>query len=153
FTRSAFLVTIAIALLSAPAVVLAEQLPIRHYGVYEGLPHSTVRCIFQDSRGYLWIGTADGLARFDGYKFTTYDKSDGLGHTFITSIAEDPHGRVWIATNGGGLACFIDWAPQNVSLADLAAQPARRKFVSFKLADHAGANRVNAVLPDQHDQL
>jgi len=66
----------------------AEQLPLRHYGVYEGLPHSNVSCVFQDSRGYLWIGTGDGLGRFDGYRFTTYDTGDGLGHTFINAITE-----------------------------------------------------------------
>jgi ligand-binding sensor domain-containing protein/two-component sensor histidine kinase len=140
------------ALLSWPHAASAEQLPLRHYGVYEGLPHSTVRCILQDSRGYLWIGTADGLARFDGYTFTTYDTADGLGHSFINSIAEDHHGRVWIATNGGGVSCFIDWAPQAVSTGE-AATAATRKFVTFKIADQRESNRVNALRFDLNDLL
>lgn len=135
------------------AYLSAEQLPLRHYGVYEGLPHSTVKCILQDSRGYLWIGTADGLARFDGYRFTTYDTSDGLGHSFINSIAEDHQGRVWIATNGGGVSCFIDCVPQTVSIGNVADKAARQKFVSFRLTDQPEANRVNAVLSDSDDRL
>jgi ligand-binding sensor domain-containing protein/signal transduction histidine kinase len=141
------------AVLLCGSYVSAEQLPLRHYGVYEGLPHSTVKCILQDSRGYLWIGTADGLARFDGYRFTTYDTSDGLGHSFINSIAEDRQGRVWIATNGGGVSCFIDWAPQTLFATDVAANPSRQKFVSFRLTDQPESNRVNAVLFDSDDRL
>jgi two-component sensor histidine kinase/streptogramin lyase len=144
---------LAAALLSWPHSALAEQLPLRHYGVYEGLPHSTVQCILKDSRGYLWIGTADGLARFDGYSFTTYDTSDGLGHSFINSMAEDRQGRVWIGTNSGGISCFIDWAPQTVSTGDAAATAATQKFVTFKIADQRESNRVNAILFDSNDLL
>ena len=132
--------------------VSAEQLPLRHYGVYEGLSHSNVRCILQDSKGYLWIGTADGLGRFDGYGFTTYNTSDGLGHSFINSITEDRQGRVWVATNGGGVACFIDWVQPTLSPEDQAAK-AKKKLVSFKLSDQPAANRVNALVFDSTGRL
>jgi ligand-binding sensor domain-containing protein/two-component sensor histidine kinase len=141
------------AVLLCRAYLSAEQLPLRHYGVYEGLPHSSVQCILQDSRGYLWIGTVDGLARFDGYGFTRYDTSDGLGHSFINSIAEDRQGRVWIATNGGGVSFFIDWVPQSLSAEDVAARATKRKFVSFRVTDNPESNRVNAILFDSNDQL
>ena len=144
---------IAASLISRPPSVSAEQLPFRHYGVYEGLPHSTVQCLFQDSRGYLWIGTADGLARFDGYGFTRYDTGDGLGHSFINAIAEDRKGRVWIATNGGGVSCFIDQVPKSLTAGDVAAGAARRKFSSFKISDQRESNRVNGLLFDASDRL
>src|SRR5262252_2073847 len=121
--------------------VHAEQLPLRHYGVYEGLPHSSVRCTFQDSRGYLWIGTGDGLGRFDGYRFTTYDTGDGLGNTYINGIAEDRQGRIWVATNGGGVSCFIDWAPPTPSSRQQNTK-ARQKFVSFRVSDSVRSNAV-----------
>jgi ligand-binding sensor domain-containing protein/two-component sensor histidine kinase len=130
----------------------AQQLPIRHYGVYEGLPHSHARCIFQDSRGYLWIGTGDGLGRFDGYRFTTYDASDGLGQTFINGITEDPQGRVWVATNGGGVSCFIDWAPPTASTRQQGAAT-RQKFVTFRLSDEVRANAVDAFLFDSEGKF
>jgi ligand-binding sensor domain-containing protein/signal transduction histidine kinase len=140
------------ALLCSPASVSAEQLPLRHYGVYEGLPHSNARFIFQDSRGYLWVGTADGLGRFDGYGFTTYDTSDGLGHSYINSITEDRQGRIWVATNGGGVSCFIDWVPATLSVGNQAIK-AGQKFVSFKVSNQPEANRVNALVFDATGRL
>ncbi|HJZ66723.1 MAG TPA: two-component regulator propeller domain-containing protein [Blastocatellia bacterium] len=46
--------------------LFAQQLPVRHYNVEDGLGHSIVGAIYQDSKGYIWFGTADGLSRFDG---------------------------------------------------------------------------------------
>jgi ligand-binding sensor domain-containing protein/signal transduction histidine kinase len=149
--RAGLMLTVA-ALLSTPRSVLAEQLPLRHYGGYDGLPHSNIRSILQDSRGYLWIGTTDGLSLFDGYRFSNYDTVDGLGHSFINSIAEDHQGRIWVATNGGGVSCFLDWVSSN---SPVRAQPSnvRQKFVSFKLSDREEANRVNALVFDASGRL
>src|SRR3984893_10521772 len=131
FSTAGLVCMVATALLCRSLSVSAEQLPVRHYGVYDGLPHSNIRCILQDSRGYLWIGTADGLSRFDGYRFTTYDTGDGLGHSFINAITEDRQGRIWVASNGGGVSCFIDWVPSTLSSGAQATKP-RQKFLNFK---------------------
>jgi len=54
----------------------------------DGLPQDTVRAITQTADGYLWLGTEEGLARFDGYEFTTFDKRDGdLPSNYITALA------------------------------------------------------------------
>jgi ligand-binding sensor domain-containing protein/two-component sensor histidine kinase len=151
-TAQLVLILGALLLCRAPSAI-AEQLPLRHFGVYEGLPHSSARCLLQDSRGYLWIGTADGLARFDGYRFTTYDTSDGLGHSFINSLIEDREGRIWVSTNGGGVSCFIDWAPPTGSKPDQTNKVTHRKFLSFELADQPAANRVNNSLFDSNGRL
>jgi ligand-binding sensor domain-containing protein len=66
------------------------------------LVQNALLCIHQDAKGYLWIGTAEGVSRFDGYRFTNYDVRDGLGHSFINTIVEDRQDRLWIGTNGGG---------------------------------------------------
>jgi ligand-binding sensor domain-containing protein/two-component sensor histidine kinase len=142
----------AVAFVFSAAPVVAEQLPLRHYSVSDGLPHSTVKRIFQDSRGYLWIGTADGLARFDGYHFNTYDTSDGLGHTYVNSIAEDRQGRIWVGTNGGGVSCLEDGALGQLRTA-APSQTGPQRFVSFLLADLDACNRVNALLFDDADRL
>ena len=80
------------------------QLSIHRYDVADGLAHRSVLCIHQDAKGYLWVGTQEGLSRFDGYGFTNYGLRDGLGHPYINAIAEDREGRLWLGTNGGGVS-------------------------------------------------
>src|SRR5882762_6246875 len=84
-----------------------SQLKFEQLGINEGLSQSTVRCIFQDSRGFMWFGTRDGLNKYDGYKFTVYKNdakdSTSISNNFITGIVEDAKGIIWIATRGGGL--------------------------------------------------
>lgn len=71
-------------------------------------PH--VYCVLQDSRGYLWIGTEDGLNRFDGYDITVYrnnpDDSTSLLKNVILRIFEDSRGVLWISTSSGGLHIY-----------------------------------------------
>jgi len=73
----------------------------------DGLAHSIVGAIFQDRKGYIWFGTAGGLSRFDGYRFTNYGKDDGLPSAVVTAITEDAKGQLWIGTTGG-IARLID---------------------------------------------
>jgi signal transduction histidine kinase/CheY-like chemotaxis protein/ligand-binding sensor domain-containing protein len=85
-----------------------SQIPsfkFRHIGTHEGLSQINVNCIFQDSRGFMWIGTTDGLNRYDGYNFTIYrsnakDKNTITGN-YVTEIVEDKDGNLWIATMDG----------------------------------------------------
>ncbi|MBL7994426.1 hypothetical protein JNM05_03560 [bacterium] len=70
-----------------------------------GLSQSTVTCIFQDSRGYLWIGTQNGLNRYDGYSMKVYKRNfnneNCISNNGINSIYEDNSKKLWIATNSG----------------------------------------------------
>jgi ligand-binding sensor domain-containing protein len=72
-----------------------------------GLSNSRVTCVLQDSDGFLWVGTEDGLNRFDGYEFKVYrnDPADStsLMKNSIIQIYEDDHGVLWISTANGGL--------------------------------------------------
>ncbi|HTO99966.1 MAG TPA: two-component regulator propeller domain-containing protein [Anaerolineales bacterium] len=76
-----------------------------HYSLEEGLSQSSVQAIFQDAQGYLWIGTQDGLNRFDGYSFKVFrpDPSDAssLSSGDILSITDGTDGALWIGTNAG----------------------------------------------------
>ena len=73
-----------------------------------GLPDSSVTSIAQTQDGYLWIGTADGLARFDGVRFETFDpiNTPELKSARITKLSVDAWGTLWINTGGGGLFTF-----------------------------------------------
>src|SRR6266478_3122249 len=73
----------------------AQQLSFRHYGVADGLARSYVKAIYQDSKGYMWFGTPEGLSRFDGYRFTNYGTRDGLRNQSINAITEDKNRRLW----------------------------------------------------------
>jgi diguanylate cyclase (GGDEF)-like protein len=96
----------AVARTSAPPA--GPPLYFEHLGTGEGLSQSTVNCVFQDSQGYLWLGTESGLDRYDGYTVRVYRRQRGnphaLANDYIWAIAEDAQGNLWIATNGGGIA-------------------------------------------------
>ncbi len=76
----------------------------------EGLSQVTVEAILQDSRGFMWFGTGDGLNKYDGYNFTVYkydvEDPNSLGANYIQVIREDSQGLLWIGTDGGGLSKF-----------------------------------------------
>jgi len=78
-------------------------LVIRSWDTREGLPQNTVNVILQTRDGYLWLGTRDGLARFDGVRFTVLGIGDGLQSVEVQSLYEDNQGALWIGTGGGGL--------------------------------------------------
>lgn len=71
-----------------------------------GLPQSTIDAIVQTRDGYLWMGTEEGVVRFDGVRFVVSDRqtAPALRSAFISSLYEAPDGTLWIGTYGGGLA-------------------------------------------------
>lgn len=79
---------------------------LRHWTSANGLPQDTVLAMTQTRDGYLWLGTENGLARFDGIRFTTWNQqnSPGLANNFVQALAEDRAGTLWIGTGGGGLS-------------------------------------------------
>jgi len=86
----------------APPLVLA------HLTTSDGLPQATVMATLQDSQGFVWFATEDGLVRFDGEQLRRYahirDDKASLGGNFVWDIAEDARHDLWIATKDGGLS-------------------------------------------------
>ena len=93
-------------LLVLAPVVHGERLPIKTYATADGLPSNAVNKIVRDSHGFLWLCTADGISRFDGYGFTNFGTSEGLPHPYVNDLLETRAGEYWLATNGG-LVRFI----------------------------------------------
>ena len=79
---------------------------IRSWRTEAGLPQNSVNAIVQSRDGYLWLGTQDGLARFDGVRFKSFDFKDGLPGVRINVLLEDHEGTLWIGTDGSGLCCM-----------------------------------------------
>ena len=80
------------------------------YSQEDGLPNNQIQCIYQDSRGWIWLGTSQGLSRFDGYRFVNYindpDDTTSLSGRLIRVIYETGDGRLFIGTENGGLNLY-----------------------------------------------
>ena len=103
------------ATLAMPALAAArwEQLAdtvFQHLGAEQGLPHVMVTSLVQDHEGFLWAGTQDGLARWDGYRFRTWGPNPkdafSIPDNYIQALHIDRRGRLWVGTGGNGLARY-----------------------------------------------
>jgi ligand-binding sensor domain-containing protein len=79
-----------------------QNLRFERISIAQGLSHSTVNCILQDSYGFMWFGTDDGLNRHDGHDFALYnhdpDDPHSLSHNQIKSLHQDQLGTLWVGT-------------------------------------------------------
>ena len=90
-----------------PSLALSQYVH-GNWQTQSGLPENSVPSITQTSDGYLWVGTEDGLARFDGLKFTIYDSQtvSAFRSNSVMILRVDPDGVLWIGTRGGGLLIY-----------------------------------------------
>ncbi|MFO7830289.1 MAG: two-component regulator propeller domain-containing protein [Bacteroidales bacterium] len=83
----------------------AQPISVKHFTIEDGLSQTSVQCLIQDSKGFLWIGTQDGLNKYDGYSFTRYknEPSDttSISNNYIHCIYEDRDHNIWVGTNNG----------------------------------------------------
>src|SRR6476659_2615689 len=84
-----------------PFTNVAQQQLFTTYAMNDGLVHNTVREIYQDSTGFIWIGTWEGLSKYDGHKFTNYTTVNGLSNGMINDMYESPEGKLFVAENNG----------------------------------------------------
>lgn len=95
--------------LPLPSKVL-KNLPFDKFTVEDGLSSNSINCLFQDSKGFLWIGTDDGLNRYDGYEFKQFKHnpkdSTSISDNVIQGIDEDSEGNIWLVTGKKGVSQY-----------------------------------------------
>ena len=100
-----FLVILYGCFLNPTSGLVAQSYRFNHLSLKDGLSQVTVNAIYQDSQGYMWFGTQDGLNRYNGYEFIHYRSEPGnensLTHSWIWDIFEDTDQNLWVATWDG----------------------------------------------------
>jgi diguanylate cyclase (GGDEF)-like protein len=123
---------------AAPSAVVSESggdvfdlahPAVRVFSDRQGLPQNTVHAIDRDSRGYLWVGTQDGAARFNGRAWTVFDMPDREVSNYIRCVVAAPDGSVWFGRDNGGVVRLLDG-----------------RLTVFGLDSGLPAGRVNALL-------
>jgi ligand-binding sensor domain-containing protein len=106
-------VAIALVCSTAPALALDPAKPVvqlvqERWSTAQGLPQDSVQTILQTRDGYVWIGTQEGLVRFDGLGFEVFDRArlPAMTTNHVGALLEDPGGGLWVGTLGGGLLHF-----------------------------------------------
>jgi ligand-binding sensor domain-containing protein/signal transduction histidine kinase len=113
----------------------SSEYTIDSWQTSDGLPANTVTAIAQTTNGYLWIGTLNGLARFDGICFKNFNKPEGLPNSRVLCLLLDHSGALWIGTDGG-LARF-----------------AQEKFRTFTTRDGLPNESVSSLAEDDRHRI
>ncbi len=90
-----------------PRLLFSQQPIIISYSLQDGMVSNNVRRIFQDSRGFIWIGTWEGISHYNGHKFTNYSTLNGLSHSLVNDFFE-VNGKVFATFNDGSIDCIYN---------------------------------------------
>ena len=117
--------------------------------VQNGLSHNKVNCIIQDKRGFIWLGTDDGLNRYDGRNFLHFrhrlQDTTSISGNIITDLVEDKQGIIWIATADGGLSRYDYTLPPSLQFRQYKNLPGDASSIPV--------NTINALLDDQNGYI
>ncbi len=136
-----YLIFIIAQFISLLAFTQNKQVNFERIGTKQGISDLNPLCIMQDSRGFIWIGTENGLNRYDGHQFKVFynDETDSgsISNNYVRNILEDSQGNIWIATHGGG---FNKFDRQNNRFKHYLHNPSNPNSVSD--------NTINNILED-----
>lgn len=129
----------AILLLFSQAAVASVEIQSTHLTTDDGVANNSIRYIYQDSKGFIWMGTLNGLSRYDGSSFVTYRPERGdklsLADHRIWDLEEDPHGFLWIFTIADLVSCY-DLTQE--CFVDFTGTGDYEQRYSHRLTDHDG---------------
>ncbi len=146
-----YLLTVVCLVLSC--LPLAAQLAVRNFTTEDGLPSENVYCVYPDRDGFLWIGTDNGIARFDGKHFKTYTSADGLADNEIFGFFQDSKGRIWLRTFSGKIGYILGGRLYNGSN-DVRLQQFKFNSNIYSIAEHKDTLLIAAsdgALAKYHD--
>jgi|GEM_PF-515513 len=108
--KKLFFILTLLLLITQTASAQEAGLLFEHLSVADGLPHTSVYNILQDSQGFMWFATEDGLAKYDGYKFTVYKHDatnpNSLSSSAVYALYQDSHHNLWLTTPSAGINKF-----------------------------------------------
>ena len=97
-------------------VSFSQNVKFKKISIDDGLSQASVNALFQDSEGFIWIGTQDGLNRYDGYHIKTFktdqNNENSLSSNEINCLFEDKNGIIFIGTNDQGLSVYNKYTKQ-----------------------------------------
>lgn len=124
-----------------------QQVVFDHITTNDGLSQSTVNCIIQDRKGFLWFGTYDGLNKYDGITFKVYRNNDkdrtSISSNDINALLEDKQGYIWIAN--GSRTGLDRFNPENETFENYRHDPADPQSIS--------SNRVYSIFQDRKGNI
>jgi signal transduction histidine kinase/ligand-binding sensor domain-containing protein len=149
--RTRAVVLIFFAAFSVCAAEFPEQYLTDVWTADDGLPDSSVTAIAQTPDGYLWVGTYNGLVRFDGMRFVVFDPANtpALSHARVRKLSVDNHGTLWINTFDGAMTSLKqgtfahEWPPEAVLDPDIVLISSAPEQLTFLL--HRGSLRRKAI--------
>src|SRR5579863_9945898 len=95
------LCTLILVAVAGASSLLAQRYNFKFYGEDQGLQNLAVQVVLQDRAGFLWVGTQNGLYRYDGSRFSSYGRNEGLPASRIESLHESVDGTLWVGTRSG----------------------------------------------------
>ena len=105
-SRAGFLVWLLVFIMASAVPAEAQKYFFDNYSVKQGLSEQKVYTIFQDSKDYIWLGTANGVSRFDGREFDNFTSRNGLATGGVKCIRQDSKGDIWFGHLNGGISRF-----------------------------------------------
>ncbi|WP_165823909.1 sensor histidine kinase [Pseudochryseolinea flava] len=123
----------------------AQSLNFKNYTGEDVLPSSNVYAAFQDSKGFMWFGTDQGVSRYDGYAFSNYAVSDGLPDKEVFDFFEDTQGRVWFLTMNGKVGYYRDGNFVNASIDSTLRPLDSKSYISMMGEDKKGNIWISTV--------
>src|SRR5581483_1186107 len=126
-----------VAFLAFALPLCSTQLPVRNYTTADGLLRDSALCVVPDSRGFIWLCTAEGLSRFDGYQFVNYSVLQGFAHRTVTGFLQTQKG-VYLAATEYGISRLNRDAPPG----------SPQKFQPIPLAGGGDTSGVYALFED-----
>ncbi|MCF8234450.1 MAG: histidine kinase [Bacteroidales bacterium] len=122
-------------------VVFFDRITSENIKIEKGLSQNTVFCIMQDREGFMWFGTWDGLNKYDGVRFTIFNRESGLPNQTIYSLLQDSTGLVWIGTENG----LSTYDPINGHI--------RNYYHDLQDSNSLTSNRITQIYIDHYGQI